>query len=94
MSCCRSGVTNDVAVEIVEADAAPPATRDAATMVTPLPHVVGVGAVGAGEGVSAGNRHRNLTSAEATGPSTVNILTSIGLLLHLSQVPLVARVCA
>ena len=93
MSCCRSGVTNDVAVE---ADGAPPATSDAASMVTPPPHVVDVGAgAGVGEGVGAGagvnvgvgvgNRHRNLTSAETAGPSTVNILTSIGLLLHLSQ---------
>ena len=92
--CCRSGVTNDVAVE---ADGAPPATSDAATMVTTLPYVVDVGVgVGAGAGVGmgvgvgvdvgVGNRHSTLTSAEAAGPSTVNILTSIGLLLHLSQV--------
>mmetsp|Transcript_59968 Transcript_59968/g.164972 ORF Transcript_59968/g.164972 Transcript_59968/m.164972 type:complete len:277 (+) Transcript_59968:21-851(+) len=41
--------------------------------------------VGVGVDVGVGNRHSTLTSAEAAGPSTVNILTSIGLLLHLSQ---------
>ena len=69
--CCRTR-SADVVVE-VEA----PSASDVTAVATPLPHI----GVGVGVGVGVGN-----IITATNEPSTVNILTSIGLLLHLSQV--------